>query len=581
MPRLEDATKKPSNIGEIIPPATPTAQQVPPIIPREQPGLGPASLGPAPSLWTTGYDSVRQWARPGTSQGRFPTLPTKANPQLNAATRSVTTTIIKNSPAPAFTGVTSVGLSMPSQFVVSGSPVTSSGTLVASWASAPTGTFLRAPLPGLTGLQALGLAQGNGNIGVSATPTASPSFALFFQAANASPQNIPSGFTAMPGTAGDLIAAYGTVTGTAPVGAATSEGSSVDWVSGLAIFNGPSPTFIQSRVSSAHVGTLAFSSNNTAGNTLIIIMQCLDFGATANYSLVASDSKNNNYVQLSSQRQPANGGAPVVQQTVLIATNCAGGPNTVSFNFSGTLVSAPIFSIVIVEFGPLSPGASIPVFGPLSPSDIPPVNLSTTGNGGIGGILPLLNGGTGVDLSNTGGTSQFLKQAFAGAPVTVVQPDFSDLAGVLGKLATKYNGQNLVSNGLPSELAKVDLTAQGAAIGATTLLSIPAAGMYRVSYSAKVTTAATTSSTLGGAAGFQLIYTDADDSVVITTPTWWGGGNNGAAPTSAALNTTQTQISGVLVVNAKAATNLQYLVGYTSSGATPMQYSIHVKVEAL
>src|SRR5258708_39531198 len=112
MSTLKEATTRPSSVGEIIPPATPTAQHVPPIIPREQPGLGPAALGPAPALWTTGYDSVRQWTRPGTSQGRFPSLPTKANPQLNAAARSVTTNIIKNLPAPASSGVTSVGLSM-------------------------------------------------------------------------------------------------------------------------------------------------------------------------------------------------------------------------------------------------------------------------------------------------------------------------------------------------------------------------------------------------------------------------------------------------------------------------------------
>lgn len=89
MPTLKEATQRPPNVGEVIPPATPYAQNVPPIIPREQPGLASASLGPAPSMWTTGYDSVRQWNRPGTSQSRFPSLPTKANPQLNAAARSV------------------------------------------------------------------------------------------------------------------------------------------------------------------------------------------------------------------------------------------------------------------------------------------------------------------------------------------------------------------------------------------------------------------------------------------------------------------------------------------------------------
>jgi hypothetical protein len=89
MPPIKDATKRPTNLGEVIQPATPTAQNPPPIIPREQPGFGPASLGPAPALWTTDFDRVRQWVRPGTSQGRFPVLPTKANPQPNASASSV------------------------------------------------------------------------------------------------------------------------------------------------------------------------------------------------------------------------------------------------------------------------------------------------------------------------------------------------------------------------------------------------------------------------------------------------------------------------------------------------------------
>jgi hypothetical protein len=89
MPTKNEAMQRPANLGEVITPATPFAQNVPPIIPREQPGLGPASLGPAPSVWTSDYDRVRQWARPGTAQGRFPVLPTKNNPQLNASSSGV------------------------------------------------------------------------------------------------------------------------------------------------------------------------------------------------------------------------------------------------------------------------------------------------------------------------------------------------------------------------------------------------------------------------------------------------------------------------------------------------------------
>ncbi len=50
-------------------------------------------------------------------------------------------------------------------------------------------------------------------------------------------------------------------------------------------------------------------------------------------------------------------------------------------------------------------------------------------NGGTTGILELARGGTNADLSATGGTSQVLKQASAGAAVTVGQLAFSDISG--------------------------------------------------------------------------------------------------------------------------------------------------------
>src|SRR6266576_2760166 len=95
MPSLKDALQKPTNVGSpITAPAPPAA---PAITPREQPGLAVGSLGPAPSIFTTDYDRVRQWYRPGTSQNRFPPLPLKVNPQLGAISRSNSTAIAVSS----------------------------------------------------------------------------------------------------------------------------------------------------------------------------------------------------------------------------------------------------------------------------------------------------------------------------------------------------------------------------------------------------------------------------------------------------------------------------------------------------
>lgn len=173
-----------------------------------------------------------------------------------------------------------------------------------------------------------------------------------------------------------------------------------------------------------------------------------------------------------------------------------------------------------------------------------------------------------------GSTSNAFEVYFHSDPNPVVS--FEQNTGILtaGKF-TQYNSIATISNGVPSELATVDLTAQSAAIGATTIYAVPASGvgMYRVSWVADITTAATTSSVLGGAAGFQVRFTSPTDSVVKTD-----------SPTninSSATNTTGTSVSGVEVVYCKASTNLQYLFGYTSVGVTAMVYELHIKVEAL
>lgn len=167
----------------------------------------------------------------------------------------------------------------------------------------------------------------------------------------------------------------------------------------------------------------------------------------------------------------------------------------------------------------------------------------------------------------------------AASLTTIPHTDWSVAGAVIMSLTpagliSKYNSISTVSNGHPAEYATVDLTAQTAAIAATTAYAVPAAGIgvYRVSWVATVTTAATTSSVLGGTNSFQIKYTDGNDSVVKTT----------VAPIIVSTaNTTGTAISGVCIAYCKASTNLQYLFDYTSVGVTPMAYNLHIKIEAL
>lgn len=135
----------------------------------------------------------------------------------------------------------------------------------------------------------------------------------------------------------------------------------------------------------------------------------------------------------------------------------------------------------------------------------------------------------------------------------------------------------------PITVATVDLTAQAAAISATTMYAVPSsgAGMYRVSWVATVTQAATTSSTLGGAGGFQVLHTFGGVVKTSPLPGAPSAGANQAYSQTNQGNTTASMISGCIVVYADASTNIQYQMGYTSSGATPMQFSLNVKVESL
>lgn len=144
-----------------------------------------------------------------------------------------------------------------------------------------------------------------------------------------------------------------------------------------------------------------------------------------------------------------------------------------------------------------------------------------------------------------------------------------------GKIGT-YNAISTIGNGVPSELVTVDLTAQSAAIGTTTLYAVPASGVgpYRVSVYAKITTAGGISSVLGGTNGFQLTWTDPTDS---TTPTVAIVDLSSSALNA---NTTTTVYLGSSVIYTKASTNIQYAFDYTSAG-TAMQYKISIRVEAL
>lgn len=329
---------------------------------------------------------------------------------------------------PSSGSVTSVGLAMPKEFVVLNSPVTSVGVLTAAWVPETPGYILQAPPPGLTSWQGTTLNNftsivGGGTLSVSQTPTSPTSLGLIWQ-------NGGSSFT-FPATwtqVGSTLFGFKAIAGTSPASVSYTVPSQIDGTAFISLFNGPAPSLVQSTTSNTNTGSLTLT--NTSGNTLIVAIRSSDLLPAGPISIVISDSLGNSYSQIVNQSflGAGSGGIHVQYQTsVWVAPNCLSGSNTLTWAINGPgSLGTP--NIVFMEFGALATGNAVPFFAPLSSGSIPPINLAASGNGGVGGILPVVNGGTGANLAGSGGTGKFLRQNSVGVAIDVVQPTLANIS---------------------------------------------------------------------------------------------------------------------------------------------------------
>lgn len=209
----------------------------------------------------------------------------------------------------------------------------------------------------------------------------------------------------------------------------------------------------------------------------------------------------------------------------------------------------------------------------------------------ISAAIGLSNGasGTGAVILANGatftGNPTFASQTGSGAVVLAVSPTLTGTAALpiitLSGKVTNYNSVATVSNGVPAEYATIDLTAQSANLGPSTLYAVPASGqgLYRVSAYVVLTTAGSISSVLPNV---QIVYTDPDTNTSITIDATPILGVAGIGQTGAlSANTVGTAASGVIVVSVKLSTTIQYQTVNYASVAAGMQYAIHLKLEAL
>lgn len=269
------------------------------------------------------------------------------------------------------------------------------------------------------------------------------------------------------------------------------------------------------------------------------------------------------------------------------------------------------------------------------------VSAVLSGSDIAAGLVPVGFGGTGADLSATGGANQVVQQSSSGGAFTVGQLSASALSnGVLGSGAvvlastfaspppiggTSPAGGNFTSlvgttavtsplfilqertapsshlagfgiiyedsvthqlylnandtsfAAIPSGVGTADLTGQTAAKAATTLYTPVSTGRVRISAYLKVTTVDGTSSTLGAVT---ITFTDGTDSVAQSMVMLMAD-QAGAAVTTNTGNSTTSVLTGSMFVYAKTGVAIQYAIAYVSNTPGQMAYAARLTCEAL
>lgn len=346
----------------------------------------------------------------------------------------------------------------------------------------PPHTVWAAPIDGLSSL--LGFTSNNYNTGSSGSPVATnptltftpqqfPSWIYYFQESVGNNNTAPSGWTTL------LDGAILQVPSTAPITATDPTAPGLTWCNMAIQFAGTIPSITNSAavnftITGTGTGQATHLFSTTSGNTLIIAVKCFNGVSGSNLPVFVEDSQGNVYSAIGIAFGGANGSNGPAEAIIYASPNIPGGFVTLKASITG-VVGGGGARANFIELGPLNSGPGLPTFRPIAASDLPGLSASQI----TSGLLALKVGGTGADLSATGGVSQVLTQPSVGAAVSVIQLDYPDLAGQT--VATEYASHPLVGKGLPSVVFQNNQSVGGNVTVNGGFLSAPAFGLYRVS----------------------------------------------------------------------------------------------------
>ncbi len=442
--------------------------------------------------------------------------------------------------------VTSVALALPAIFTVSGSPVTTTGTLTGTlatqtantlWAGPTTGAaatpafraLVNADLP-LTGVVA-GAYSGAITVNTAGVVTAAAAALNLASGVGASVLPMANGGTGVSVSADDTVL-VGSGVAWAPQSLANCP-NGIAYLTASNTFPCVSGGPTHNLLSATHSDTLA-ASPPTRGD--MIVANATPVWARKALGTIGQLWTNDG-VDPSWSNTIARGTVTTSQPWSFTQTWNAGAVTFAGLveNITNT-ASAAASTLLDLQVGGVSQFAVTRAGA-----------FTSTGNGVVGGTLQV-----------TGNTTLTGTTLLTGAATFTVAP-------------ASINGLTTAGNGIPILLATTGLlSAQVANVAVTNLTASAAAGFYRVCSFAAVTTAASSTSTL--------------PAVTIKF-------NNGVAQTKTLTatnsgNVTTTFEQACMVLQASAATAISYDAGttsgaYASSGGTAMQYQLRVTLEAL